>query len=243
MGIETAAKPLVLVGAEDVDFYLLLDYVLKAEGFATLLASDLEETLRLATGRTPDIILLDCRPQSYPATETCSRLKQDPQTKHIPVIALISPGAERDHVRLLKAGVDDTFSRPVAPAKLVQHIRAMFGGPRPKSNEGQVSYADVEMNLDSYRVRRGGHDIHLSPIEFRLLRHLLHNPEQVHTRDELFGVAWPANTHVGPRTVDVHIGRLRKALKSVSDKDLIRTVRSVGYALAEEFEEDCAPDK
>jgi two-component system phosphate regulon response regulator PhoB len=243
MGLETAAKPLVLVGADDVDFYLLLDHVLKVEGFATLLADDLEETLRLATERTPDIILLDCRPQSYPATEACSRLKQDPQTKATPVIALISPGAERDHVRLLKSGVNESFSRPIVPAKLVEHLRATLGGARPVSNNGLVSYADIEMSLGTYRVRRDGQDIHLSPIEFRLLRHLLQNPEQAITRDELAVAAWRKGVYVSPRTVDVHMGRLRKALKLVSQNDPIRTVRSVGYALVDELDGDGTTNK
>lgn len=243
MATETAAKPLVLVGVEDVDFYLLLDHVLKADDFATLLASDLEETLELAAGRTPDIILLDCRPQSYPAAETCSRLKQDPQTKHIPVIALISPGAERDHVRLMKSGVNDSFSRPIVPAKLVEHLRATLGAARPVAKKGLVRYADIEMCLGTYRVRRDGQDVHLSPIEFRLLRHLLQNPEQAITRDELAGAAWREGVYVSPRTVDVHMGRLRKALKSVSHNDLIRTVRSIGYALVDEFDGDSTTNK
>jgi two-component system phosphate regulon response regulator PhoB len=224
MATETAAKPLVLVGVEDVDFYLLLDHVLKADDFATLLASDLEETLELAAGRTPDIILLDCRPQSYPATETCSRLKQDPQTKHIPVIALISPGAERDHVRLMKSGVNDSFSRPIVPAKLVEHLRATLGAARPVAKKGLLRYVDIEMCLGTYRVRRDGQDVHLSP-------------------DELAGAAWREGVFVSPRTVDVHMGRLRKALKSVSHNDLIRTVRSIGYALVDEFDGDGTPNK
>jgi two-component system phosphate regulon response regulator PhoB len=170
-------------------------------------------------------------------------LKQDPQTKHIPVIALISPGAERDHVRLLKSGVNDSFSRPIVPAKLVEHLRATFGAARPVSKKGLVSYADIEMCLGTYRVRRDGQDVHLSPIEFRLLRHLLQNPEQAITRDELAGAAWREGVYVSPRTVDVHMGRLRKALKSDSHNDLIRTVRSIGYALVAEFDEDSTTNK
>ena len=243
MDIENAAKPLVPAGAEDIDLYLLPDHVLEADDFATLLTSDLEETLRLASGRTPDIILLDCRPQSYPATETCNRLKQDPKTKHIPVIALISPGAERNHVRNLKSGVNDSNSRSIVPVKLVEHLRATLGGARPVSNNGLVRYADIEMSLGTYRVRRDGQDVHLTPIEFRLLRHLLQNPERAITRDELAGAAWREGIYVSPRTVDVHMGRLRKALKLVSHNDLIRTVRSVGYVLLDEVDEDSATNK
>lgn len=229
-------KSLILVSADDIDFYLLLDHVLKVEGFETCLASDLDETVEIAAERNPHTIVLDCRPESFPASETCARLKQDDRTKSIPVVALISQGAEKEHIELLKSGVDDAFTRPISPARLVEHIRANRGeAPSARSalNGSLLTYANVELDPEGYRVHRAGREIHLSPIEFRLLRHLLQHPGQVFTRDDLVGAAWQKNVYVGPRTVDVHVGILRRALKAESESDLIRTVRSVGYALAE----------
>lgn len=243
MSIESPSKPSVLVGTEDIDFYLLLDHVLQSEGFGSILASDLDEMFQWARDRRPSVILLDCRAQSFPNANTCSRLKQHPRTKSIPVIALISRGAERDQVRLLKAGVDASFSRPIVPAELVEHLRAMLGTGRTVTREELVAYADIEMNTAMYRVQRNGRNIHLSLTEFRLLHHLLMHPEQVITRDELKNAAWQDNVHVGPRTVDVHVGRLRKALNAVSKTDLIRTVRSVGYALSDKALDDSSSEK
>lgn len=233
-------KPLVLVCAEDIDFYLLLGHVLEVEGFDTDLARDLKEAVEIAGERNPHTIVLDCRPDSFPAAETCARLKQDDRTKSIPLVALVSPGAEKEYIELLKSGVDDAFTRPVSPAKLVNHIRANRGESpsMPTAMNGSVlSYADVELDPDTYRVRRAGREVHLCPIEFRLLRHLLQHPGQVFTRADLIGAAWQKNVYVGPRTVDVHVGQLRRALKAKSESDLIRTVRSVGYALADPDDE------
>lgn len=238
MGIEPPLKPWILVGTEDVDFYLLLDCVLESEGLGSLFAGDLDEILRLARERPPGAILLDCRPQSFPNAKTYGHLKQDPRTSFIPVIALISHGAEREHVRLLKNGVDASFSRPLVPAKLLEHLRALLGVERTVIKDGLVTYADIEMNMAMYRVRRNGRNIHLSFTEFRLLHHLLDHAEQVVTREQLKDAAWQDNVYVGPRTVDVHVGRLRKALNAVSEADLIRTVRSVGYVLSDKSLDD-----
>ena len=133
------------------------------------------------------------------------------------------------------------------PSKLIECVRAILPGHAPASDAAEarakaVRYADVEMDLITYRVRRDGRDVHLSPIEFKLLKHFLERPEQVITREELHSAAWLDNVHVGPRTVDVHVGRLRKALQSGSKGNLIRTVRSVGYALSVHVMDDSAPE-
>lgn len=238
-------KPLIVIGAADVDFYLLLGHVLEAEGFETELASDAEETVRLAAERRSHAIVLDCQPESFPVAEAYERLKQNDRTKDIPVVVLVGQGAEREHVRLLKCGVQDVFTRPVSPARLVERIRA---GPqhsvaaRPGGDRGLLTFADVELDLETYRVRRGGREIRLSPIEFRLLQHFMRSPGQVFTRDELIGAGWKKNVYVSPRTVDVHVGLLRRALKANSETDLIRTVRSVGYAMTDDKENGGDPD-
>jgi two-component system phosphate regulon response regulator PhoB len=243
MSIESSPKPLILIGAQDVDFYLLLDYVLGSEGFATVLARKVEEALRLASERQPAAILLDCRSPSFPAAAVSRRLKHLPELQAIPLIALVGPASAREQARVLKLGVDDSFSGPLLPAKLAEYLRTRLGLARHLPGEAMVSYADIEMSLGTYRVRRNGRDIHLSPTEFRLLRHLLQHPEQAITRDELAGAVWQEGAYVSPRTVDVHMGRLRKALKSAAPKDLICTVRSVGYALLDQPGENGTQDE
>lgn len=232
-------KPLILINSRDADFYLLLNHILEVDGFTTMLADGIEETVNLAAEKEPESIVLDCRPGSFSGADACARLKQDAEICHIPVVALISPGAERQQVELLKSGVDESFVRPVAPAKLLDFLRARLAKNKPGPNRANgdsqsLTFGDIEMNLDTYRVRRNGAEVHLGPIEFRLLRYLLQHPEQVFSREELIGAAWPENIYVGLRTVDVHIGRLRKTLKSVAETDVIRTVRSAGYALSEQ---------
>jgi two-component system phosphate regulon response regulator PhoB len=243
LGTTTPLRASILVGTDDVDFYLLFGRILESEGFGPVLAGELDELFHLVGEKQPSAIILNCQPQSFPNAKVCSRLKQDSRTSFIPVIALVSRGAERDDVRLLQTGVDASFSRPFIPAKLLEHLRAMFGAERAVLKEESVTYADIEMDMAMYRVRRSDRDIHLSPTEFRLLRYLIQHPGQVMTRDQLRNAAWQANVHVGPRTVEVHVGRLRKALNSVSETDLIRTVRSVGYALSDKGLDDLTSEK
>lgn len=250
-----SSKPLILVCVDDIDFYYMLDHVLEAEGLETLLASGPEEIQELAQERRPDAVLLDCRPRSFSAAEVCGRLKRDTATRSIRIVALVSQGAKRDYIDIVKAGVDEILMRPILPMQLVERLRAVFeqGGEadgrstfeqsHAASEQGLMTYADVELSVDTHRVRRNGCIIHLGPIEFKLLRRLLQKPEQVLSRDELISAAWEPKVYVGPRTVDVHVGRLRKALKSVSNKDLIRTVRSVGYALSDEGDTSAASGK
>lgn len=229
-------KPLILISSGDADFYLLLSHILEADGFNTILAGGIEETLHLVMEKEPQAIVLDCRPGVFSGADVCTRLKQNPQTFSITTVALIGPGAESQFVDLLKAGVDESFVRPIAPVKLLDFLQTMLANTEPILNGVDVrrnclNYADIVMNLNTRRVRRNGIEIHLGPIEFKLLRHFLQTPEQVFSRDELISAAWPDNIYVEARTVDVHMGRLRKTLKREAGTDVIRTVRAAGYAL------------
>ena len=228
------AEPLVLISTGDVEFFLLLDHVLSAEGFAAVLADTPEELCQAVEDRGPDLILQDCKFEHPLDSDTCRRLRQTAEASGIPFIALIDANAVNDHIALLRAGVQEVLTRPVSPNKLLDRIRFLLNIDRQAANDGTVvSYGDVEMDLKKHKVFRDGQDIHLGPIEFRILHHLLKNPGQVFTRDDLIVAAWPSNVYVVQRTVDVHVGRLRKALKEGSGSDLIRTVRSVGYGLAD----------
>ena len=227
-------RPLILVGTDDIELYLLLDYVLDAEGFRSMLATSAEEIQDVSSKQAPDAVLLDCRPQSFSCLEVFSGLRQRRETQSIPAIALISSGVGADHVQLLESGIEDAIIRPVSPAKIVERMRLIVVGKGSGlgRKNGALKYADVEMDLTTHRVHRNGKEIHLGPIEYKLLQHLLQAPEQVFSREDLISAAWPDNVYVRLRTVDIHVGRLRKALKSVDKRDLIRTVRSAGYALA-----------
>ncbi|MER9078556.1 response regulator transcription factor [Mesorhizobium sp. M0895] len=230
-------KPLVLICSQDPEFYLVHSHILEVDGFTIQLAGGVEEALALASEREPKAVVLDCQPISATGSTICARLKGEPRTGGLPVIALIAPGAENQHLDLLKAGIDESFVRPFAPAKLLDCLRTKLALPKPGSNGIEngswLCCGSLEMKRDAHRVRGNGHDIHLGPIEFNLLRHLLENPGKVFSRKELIGAAWPENIHIGARTVDVHISRIRKALKAASPGSVIRTVRSAGYLLAE----------
>ena len=231
----------VLVGTDDVEYFLFVEHILADAGLGARLA-DGNEVCAQSIDWKPHVIVLECRPDSFSAAKVCADLKKESATREIPIISVVSPGAEQEHVQLLKAGVDDTFTRPLPPAQLVQCIHAKvasLGTSSPSSQEvspedgSLLSYADIEMNLNTYRVERNGEEVLLGPKEFRLLRHLMNNPERVFSRDELIGAAWQPNAYVAERTVDVHMGRLRKSLKSKIGRDVIRTVRSAGYALSD----------
>ena len=227
-------KPLILICSQDAEFYMVLSHILGVEGFHTALASDAGELLELAGETEAQAGILDCRPCNAMA-EVGRRLRQDARTSALPLIASIAPGAETQHIALLKSGVDEILVRPFAPAKLLDCLHSRLrGGRSPRSRpEGpaSLSYGEVEMEIDTHHVRCNGREILLGPIEFKLLRYMLEHPGKVLTRDELIEAAWPRNVYVGPRTVDVHISRLRRSLRQSSDLDAIRTVRLGGYAL------------
>ncbi|MBZ9894624.1 MULTISPECIES: response regulator transcription factor [unclassified Mesorhizobium] len=227
-------KPLIVICTHDAEFYLVLSHILAVDGFTSALTSNVDEIFELAAETTVRACVLDCRPDNRMA-DNCARLRQDARTSALPVVALIAAGAENQHLALLKSGINESFVRPLAPSKLLDYLHFKLGtSPEPGVRTPpamSLKYGDVEMQVDSHHVRCNGREILLGPIEFRLLRHMLENPEKVVSRDELIAVAWPGNVYVGPRTVDVHISRLRKSLKHSSHGDIIRTVRLGGYAL------------
>ncbi|WP_031196834.1 MULTISPECIES: response regulator transcription factor [unclassified Mesorhizobium] len=228
-------KPVILICSQDAELYLFLSHILGVDGFTSEPAGGVKEALALADQRELQAVVLDCGPASEAGSTICARFKGEPRTGRLPVIALIAPGAENQHLDLLKAGVDESFVRPFAPAKLLDCLRTKLALPQPGSNGikngSWLCCGSLEMKLDAHRVRGNGHDIHLGPLEFNLLRQFLQAPGKVFSRDELIDAAWPHNIHVGERTVDVHISRIRKALKAASPGSVIHTVRSAGYSL------------
>lgn len=227
-------KPLVLICSDDPDFYLTYSHILEADGFSSEPAGCVKEACELADQWEFQAVVLKYGPASATGPTICARIKGVPRTADLPVIALIAPGDDNQHLDLLKADIDETFVWPFAPSKLLDCLRKRLALPKPGSNGvengGSLSFGSVEMKLDARRVCCNGKEIHLGPIEFNLLRHLLETPGKVFSRDELIAAAWPPNIHVGERTVDVHISRLRRALEPSTDI-VIRTVRSSGYSL------------
>ncbi|WP_258600543.1 response regulator transcription factor [Mesorhizobium sp. AR10] len=238
-------KPLVLICSQDREFYLTYGHILEADVFTKELADGVEDALKLAVEREPKAVLLDCQPASATGSNIFAQLKGDPRTGGLPVIALIGPGAEKQHIDLLKAGIDDSFVRPIDPAKLLDCLRAKLALAKPGSNgiaNGRLlRCGSLEMNVDARRVHANGHDIHLGPLQFKLLQHLLETPGKMFSRFELKSAAWGEKIHIGERTIDVHISRIRKELKRTSAGCVIRTIRSDGYSV-EEADAEPEPD-
>jgi two-component system phosphate regulon response regulator PhoB len=224
-------KPLVLIVEDEPALITLLRYNLEREGFRVGEASDGEEALVLIEEETPDIILLDWMLPLMSGIEVCRRIRRLPATRDVPIIMLTAKGEEGDKVRGLDAGADDYVTKPFSPAELIARMRAVLRRAQPAMSSEMLEYEDLVMDLAAHRLRRGARDIHLGPTEFRLLRYLMQHPGRVFSREQLLDSVWGRDVYVEPRTVDVHIRRLRKALNNGAETDLIRTVRSAGYAL------------
>ena len=224
-------QPLILIVEDEADLVTLLSYNLEKEGFRVQAAYDGDEALLITNEQRPDLVLLDWMLPHRSGLDVCRQLRRNPKTRDVPIIMLTARGEEADRVRGLDSGADDYMPKPFSNTELVARIRAVLRRAAPRMSEELLSYGDVEMDLAGHRVRRGGRDIHLGPTEFRLLRHLMQHPGRVFSREQLLDVVWGHDVYVEPRTVDVHIRRLRKALNDGQLSDLIRTVRSAGYAL------------
>jgi two-component system phosphate regulon response regulator PhoB len=163
--------------------------------------------------------------------DVCRQLRRRPETRNTPIIMLTARGEEGDRIRGLNSGADDYMTKPFSPRELVARVRAVLRRARPALSEEKLTFGDIVMDLAAHRVTRGGQHIHLGPTEFRLLRYLLEHPGRVFSREQLLDAVWGSDVYVEPRTVDVHIRRLRRALNASSAADPIRTVRSAGYAI------------
>jgi two-component system phosphate regulon response regulator PhoB len=224
-------EPLVLIIEDEADLVTLLTYNLEREGFRVAAAYDGEEGMLVATEQRPDIILLDWMLPHLSGIEVCRQLRRAAKTRDVPVIMLTARGEEGDRIRGLDSGADDYVTKPFSTPELIARMKAVLRRTTPATAGDMLHYADVSMDLGGHRVRRGERDVHLGPTEFRLLRHFLQHPGRVFSREQLLDMVWGHDVYVEPRTVDVHIRRLRKALNEPEELDLIRTVRSAGYAL------------
>jgi two-component system, OmpR family, phosphate regulon response regulator PhoB len=224
-------KPLVLIVEDEAPLVTMLRYNLEREGFAVDAAADGEEALLRIAERKPDAVLLDWMLPLVSGLEVCRQIRRSRATRSVPVIMLTARTEEADRIRGLDSGADDYVVKPFSPSELVARLRAVIRRAQPSATEDVLHYADVEMNLAAHRVSRAGNPVHLGPTEYRLLGHFLDHPGRVFSREQLLDRVWGHESEIELRTVDVHIRRLRKALNQHGGGELLRTVRSAGYAL------------
>jgi two-component system, OmpR family, phosphate regulon response regulator PhoB len=223
--------PKILVVEDEDSLATLLQYNLQKEGYQVTLAGDGEEALLLVEEHLPDLIVLDWMLPKISGIEVCRRLRQRPETRNAPIIMLTARGEETDRIRGLDTGADDYVVKPFSMTELTARIRAVLRRLRPGLAEDRVRHGDIVIDRVAHRVRRASEEVHLGPTEFRLLDFLMQHPGRVFSREQLLDAVWGSDVYVEARTVDVHIGRLRKALNAQAAGDPIRTVRSAGYSL------------
>ena len=230
-GTKAVTKPMLLLVEDDRALADLLIWHFDRDGYEIVRTADGDEALILAEERTPDVMILDWMIEGVSGIEVCRRLRRRERTAHVPIIMLTARGEESDRIRGLETGADDYVTKPFSPRELIARVGAVLRRVRPALAGEQLAYADLQMDVESHRVRRGGRPVQLGPTEFRLLRHFLEHPGRVFSRERLLDSVWQHDPDIDARTVDVHIRRLRKALNEGGRPDLIRTVRSAGYSL------------
>ena len=223
--------PHVLVVEDEDALASLLQYNLDKEGYRVAVAIDGEDALMQIDEQLPDLVVLDWMLPKVSGVEVCRRLRARPETRSLPIIMLTARGEETDRIRGLDTGADDYVVKPFSMSELAARIRAVLRRIRPGLAEDTLHHGDIVVDRVAHRVRRADKEIHLGPTEFRLLDYLMQHPGRVFSREQLLNAVWGSDVYVEARTVDVHIGRLRKALYQTQEGDPIRTVRSAGYSL------------
>ena len=225
------AKPTILVVEDEAPLLTLLRYNLEKQGFRVEEAADGQEALVRVAEARPDLVLLDWMLPALSGLEVCRQLRRRPGTRDLPIIMVTARTEDQDAVRALDTGADDYIAKPFAMEALLARIRALLRRSGAVAAKGTLAYRDLTMDQDAHRVVRGGRALHLGPTEYRLLEFFLQHPGRVFSREQLLDAVWGRDIHVEPRTVDVHIRRLRRAVNGAGEADVIRTVRSAGYAL------------
>ncbi|MEM1105907.1 MAG: phosphate regulon transcriptional regulator PhoB [Pseudomonadota bacterium] len=223
-------KPYVLIAEDDAGVIELLKYNLASDDYEADIATDGEEALMMIDERTPDLVLLDWMLPKVPGIEVCRRLRARGETANLPIIMLTARSEEPDRIRGLDTGADDYVTKPFSITELMARVRAVMRRIRPGLLEDQLTIGDITIDRTGHTVSRAGETLHVGPTEFRLLDYFMQHPGRVFSREQLLNGVWGSEVYVEARTVDVHVGRLRKVLKSRGGKDPIRTVRSAGYA-------------
>lgn len=224
-------SPCVLVVEDEGAQREVLQYNLEAEGFAVVVADNGEDALLLVQEEQPDLMVLDWMLPKVSGIEVCRQVKADPATRSIPIIMLSARSEETDRVRGLETGADDYVVKPYSVVELMARLRTQLRRTRPASMGERLSFGDIILDAAEHRVFRAGQALHLGPTEFRLLSTLMEKPGRVWTREQLLDRVWGRDIYVDTRTIDVHVGRLRKALMQNGGTNPVRTVRGTGYSL------------
>ncbi|HWW59117.1 MAG TPA: phosphate regulon transcriptional regulator PhoB [Sphingopyxis sp.] len=224
-------QPDLLLIEDDEAIAELIVWHFAREGFSVRQTPDGEQALVLVEERVPDIVLLDWMIESLPGIEVCRRLRRNPKSANVPIIMLTARGEEEDRIRGLETGADDYVTKPFSPRELVARVQAVLRRLRPALAGEMLTYADIELDSVAHKVVRNSQIVAMGPTEFRLLRHFMEHPGRVFSRGQLLDSVWGQDSDIELRTVDVHIRRLRKAINLPGTADIIRTVRSAGYAL------------
>lgn len=224
-------QPSVLVVEDEPSQREVLAYNLEAEGFSVIRAEDGDEALLLVDEQAPDVIVLDWMLPGVSGIEVCRRLKSRSETREVPIIMLSARSEEVDRVRGLETGADDYVVKPYSLVELMARVRTQLRRSRPATVGQRLEYADIVLDAETHKVTRSDAPIKLGPTEFRLLATFMEKPGRVWSREQLLDRVWGRDIYVDTRTVDVHIGRLRKALCHHGGDDPVRTVRGAGYAL------------
>lgn len=224
----------ILVVEDEEPLALLLQYNLEAEGFNVDLVHHGDDVELMLEENQPKLIILDWMLPGVSGLELCRRIRANSKTARIPIVLLTARGEENDRIRGLSTGADDYVTKPFSVPELVARVRAVLRRANPESIADTLTVGDVELDRSAFRVKRGPREVRLGPTEFRLLEFLMQSPGRVYSRGQLLDSVWGQNVYVDERTVDVHIGRLRKALNRGKEKDPIRTVRGAGYSIADQ---------
>ncbi|WP_339915106.1 phosphate regulon transcriptional regulator PhoB [uncultured Brevundimonas sp.] len=224
-------QPYILVMEDEDALATLLQYNLEKEGYRVVIAADGDEGMLQVDECLPDMVLLDWMLPKLSGIEVCRRIRGKAESRNLPIIMLTARGEESDRIRGLDTGADDYLTKPFSMTELLARIRAVLRRIRPGLADDRINHGDIVIDRVAHRVRRAGNEIHLGPTEFRLLDHLMQHPGRVFSREQLLDAVWGSDVYVEARTVDVHVGRLRKALNVEGTVNPIRTVRSAGYSL------------
>ncbi|MCO4849099.1 MAG: phosphate regulon transcriptional regulator PhoB [Yoonia sp.] len=223
--------PHILVVEDEPSQREVIVYNLEAEGYRVTCADNGEDAMLVMAEDLPDVIVLDWMMPHLSGIEVCRRIKSNPDTRPVPIIMLSAKSEEADRVRGLETGADDYVVKPYSVSEFMARVRGQLRRVRPATVGQVLTYDDISLNAETYRVSRAGVDLKLGPTEFRLLSTFMEKPGRVWSRDMLLDRVWGRDVYVDTRTVDVHVGRLRKALTTAGGSDPLRTVRGAGYAL------------
>jgi two-component system phosphate regulon response regulator PhoB len=229
--MEDQSRPYVLIVEDEAPLVTLLRYNLEKQGFRVEDAGDGGEALARITETPPDLLLLDWMLPTMSGIEVCRQLRRRPATRTLPIIMLTARAEDQDAVRGLDTGADDYITKPFSTEALIARIRALLRRSGTVPAKLKLNFHDISLDPASHRVLRNGRALHLGPTEFRLLEFFLRHPKRVFSREDVLNAVWGRDIHVEPRTVDVHIRRLRKAINGPGETDIVRTVRAAGYAL------------